>query len=167
MFPSGTNFQWRWLGLLCSCTSWLAVLTSCVYSLSTSGRWSNSNSLAQLLSRSVTSDYLWPHGLQHSRFPCPSSPGACSNSCPLSRWCHLTISSSVIPFSSCLQSFPASEFFQWVSSSHQVAKILELQLQYQSFLWVFRVDFQFWATAEWDSRLQQSPGEAGQIQEFS
>ena len=49
------------------------------------------------------------HGLQHARPPCPSSaPGACSDSCPLSQWCHPTISSSVIPFSSCLQSFPAS-----------------------------------------------------------
>ena len=53
-----------------------------------------------------------PHGLQHAWLPCPSpSPGACSNSCPLSWWCHPTISSSVIPFSSCLQSFPASGFF--------------------------------------------------------
>ena len=50
-----------------------------------------------------------PHGLQHTRLPRPlPSPGACSNSCPLSRWCHPTISSSVVPFSSCLQSFPAS-----------------------------------------------------------
>ena len=56
---------------------------------------------------------LWPHGLQHSRLPCPSpTPGAYSNSCPLCRWCHLTISSSVIPFSSCLQSFPATGSFQ-------------------------------------------------------
>ena len=58
---------------------------------------------------SVVSDSLWPHGLQHARLPCPSpTPGACSNSCLLSRWCHPTISSSVIPVSSCLQSFPAS-----------------------------------------------------------
>ena len=54
--------------------------------------------------------------------------GACSNSCPLSWWCHPTISSSVFLFS-CLQSFPASESFQWISSSHQVAKVLELQHQ--------------------------------------
>ena len=53
-----------------------------------------------------------PHGLQHDRLPYPSpSPGACSNSCPLNRWCCLTISSSVAPFSSCLQSFPASGSF--------------------------------------------------------
>ena len=61
-----------------------------------------------LLSCSVMSNSLWPHGLQHSRLPCPSpSPEACSNSCPLSRWCHPTISFSVVPFSSYLQSFPA------------------------------------------------------------
>ena len=55
---------------------------------------------------------LWPHGLQHSRLPCPSStPWACSSSCPSSRWCHPTISSSVIPFFSCFQSFPASGSF--------------------------------------------------------
>ena len=61
---------------------------------------------------SVMSDSLWPHGLQHSRFPYPTpTPGACSNSCALSRWCHPTISSSVIHFSSRLQSFPASASF--------------------------------------------------------
>ena len=64
-------------------------------------------------SHSVVSDSLWPHGLQHARLPCISpTPGACSNSCPLSQWCHPTISSSVIPFSSCLQFFPASGSFQ-------------------------------------------------------
>ena len=53
------------------------------------------------------------HGLQHGRPPCPSpTPGVYSNSCPLSQWCHPTISSSVVPFSSCLQSFPASGSFQ-------------------------------------------------------
>ena len=58
------------------------------------------------------SDSLRPHGLQHARPPCPSlSPGVCSNSCPLSRWYHPTISSSVVPFSSCIQSFPVSGSF--------------------------------------------------------
>ena len=62
-------------------------------------------------SHSVMSDSLWPHGLQHARLPCPSPPPrARSNSCPLSWWCHPTISSSVVPFS-CLQSFPASGSF--------------------------------------------------------
>ena len=56
---------------------------------------------------------LWPHGLQHTRLPCPSPiPGPCSISCPSSQWCHPTISSSVVSFSSCLQSFPASRSFQ-------------------------------------------------------
>ena len=88
------------------------------------------------------SDSLLPHGLQHTRFPGPSpSPRACSNSCPLSWWCHPTISSSVAPFSSCPQSFPASGSFPGVSSSHQVAKVLKLQLQHQSFRWIFRVAF--------------------------
>ena len=61
---------------------------------------------------SVVSDSLWLHGLQHTRPPCPSpTPGVYPNSCPLSRWCHPTISSSVVPLSSCLQSFPASRSF--------------------------------------------------------
>ena len=65
-----------------------------------------------LFSRSVMSNSLWPHRLQHARLPCPSpSPRACSNSCPLSLWCHPTISSSVVPFSSCPQSFPVSGSF--------------------------------------------------------
>ena len=64
-------------------------------------------------SHSVMSDSLRPHGLQCARLPCPSpTPEACSNSCALSWWCHPTISSSVVPFSSCLQSFPASGSFQ-------------------------------------------------------
>ena len=64
-------------------------------------------------SHSVVSDCFWPHGLQHARLCCPSpTPGAHLNSCPLSQWCHPTISSSVIPFTSRLQSFPASGSFQ-------------------------------------------------------
>ena len=64
-------------------------------------------------SHSAVYDSLQLHGLQHARPPCPSpAPGACSNSCPLSWWCHPTTSSSVVPFSSCPQSFPASGSFQ-------------------------------------------------------
>ena len=64
-------------------------------------------------SLSVMSDSLWPHGLQHTRLLCPSpSLRACSHSCSSSRWCHPTISSSVVPFSCCFQSFPASGSFQ-------------------------------------------------------
>ena len=72
-------------------------------------------------SYSVVSDSLWPHGLQHARLPCPSPTSRdCSNSSPSSRWCHPTISSSAVPFSFCLQPFPAERLtlFQWVSSLH-------------------------------------------------
>ena len=78
--------------------------------------WNNegqNKSVQYQFSCSVMSDSLWPHEPQHARPPCPSPiPRAYPNSCPLSRWCHLTISSSVIPFSSCLQSFPTSRIFQ-------------------------------------------------------
>ena len=62
-------------------------------------------------------------------------------SCSLSQLFHPTISFSVVPFSTCLQSFPASELFQWIGSLHHVAKVLELQLQHQSFQWTFKTDF--------------------------
>ena len=88
---------------------------------------------------SVMSDFLRPHGLQHAGLPCPSpTPGACSNSCPSSRWCHPTVSSSVIPFSSRLQSFPASGFFlrsQFFASGSQstgisaLASVLPMNIQ--------------------------------------
>ena len=65
-----------------------------------------------LFSHEVMPNSLWPHGPQHTRLPCPSlSPRVCSNSCPLSQWCHPAISSSVVPVSSCPQSLPASESF--------------------------------------------------------
>ena len=77
------------------------------------------------LSHSIMSNSLQLHGLHFTRFPCPSpSPGACSNSCPLSWWCHPTISFSVVPFISCLQSFPALESFLlsqlFESSGHSI-----------------------------------------------
>ena len=73
---------------------------------------------ASLFSHQVVSDSLWPHGLQHARLPCPSlSPGVCSNSHALSRWCHPTISPFVTPFS-CPQSFPASRVFSSESVLH-------------------------------------------------
>ena len=78
-------------------------------------------------SRSVMSDSLRPHGLQHTRLPCPSPiPRACSNSCPLSWWCHPTISSFFVPFCSAFSFSQHQGLFQSVSSSHQVAKVLEL-----------------------------------------
>ena len=75
-------------------------------------KWKLSSSNLVWFSRSVISNTLQPHGMQHARLPCPSpTPKAYSNSCPSSQWCHPTISSSNIPFSSCLQSFPASGSF--------------------------------------------------------
>ena len=74
-------------------------------------------------------------------FPASPTPRACSNSCPLSWWCHPTISSSVVPFSSCLNLSQDRGLFQWVSSLHQIAKVLEYQLQHQSFQWISRTDF--------------------------
>ena len=85
-----------------------------------------------LFSRSVMSDSLQLHELQHTSLSCPSpSPGVCSNSCPLSWWCHPTILSSIIPFS-CLHDAPSQHqgLFHGVDSSHQVAKVLKLQLQH-------------------------------------
>ena len=74
---------------------------------------------------SVVSNSLWPHGLQHARLPCPSpTPGAYSNSCPSSWWCHPTVSSSVVP----VNLSQHQGLFQWVSSLHQVAKGLALNV---------------------------------------
>ena len=103
---------------------------------------------------SVVSDSLRPHEPQHARLPCPSlSLRVRSDSCPLSQWCYLTILFFATLFSLSLFFFslpPSSLFalnlsqhqglFQWVSSLYQVAKVLELQLQHQSFQWIFRTD---------------------------
>ena len=90
-------------------------------------------------SHSVMSNSLWPHGLRHTRPPCPSpAAGVYSNSCPLSRWCHPTISSPVIPFSSHLHSFPASGSFPvsqfFASGGHRTgvsasASVLPINIQ--------------------------------------
>ena len=96
-------------------------------------------SLLLLLSHSAVSNSLRSHGLQHARLPCPlPSPRACSNSCPLSQRCHPTILSSVTPFSSCLQSFLASESFLtsplFTSGGHSIgasasASVLPMNIQ--------------------------------------
>ena len=101
-----THFRF-WQG---KCMLWMAATWQWV-------RWQGN---LLLVSHSVMSNSLIPHGLQHTRLPCPSpSPGACSNSYPLSQWYHPTISSSVVPFSSFLQSFPASRSFPmtWLFAS--------------------------------------------------
>ena len=117
----------------CDCTMKLKDICSLEEKL-----WQIQFSSAQF-SCSVVSDSLQPHGLQQFRLPCPSPiPGIDSNSCPLSWWCHPTISSSVIPFSSCLQSFPASGSFLMSQFFASHGQILEFQFQHQSFQWIFR-----------------------------
>jgi len=107
-------------------------------------------------SRSVVSDSLWPRESQHTRPPCPSpTPRVHSNSCPSSRWCHPTISSSVVPFSSCPQSLPASEsfpmsqLFTWGSQSIGVSALAS----------VLPMNFQDWSPLEWTGWISwQSKG---------
>jgi len=122
--------------------------------------------LLLLFSCSVVSDSLRPHGLQHPRLPCPSlPPRVCSNSCPLSRCWHPTISSPEAP-SPALNLSQHQGLFQWVSSSHQVAKVLELQ--HQSFQWIFSIDCIYdwlvWSPFSSKSLLQHHNSEASILQ---
>ena len=95
-----------------------------------------------LFNPSVVSNSLWPGGLQHTRLPCPTlSPADCSDSCPLSQWCYLAISSSCHPLIRLLSIIPSIRVFSSDSSSHQRAKVLEVQLRRQSFQLIFRVYF--------------------------
>ena len=100
-FPSSGSFQMS------------QVFASCSQSIGVSASTSVPHLFSSVqFSHSVVSDSLRPHESQHARPPCPSpTPRACSNSCPSSQWCHPTISSTVIPFFSCVQSFPASGSF--------------------------------------------------------
>ena len=114
------------------------------------------------------SDSLWPHGLQHARLPCPSpTPGACSNSCPLNRWCHPTISSSVVPFSSCLQSFPASgsfptsQFFESGSQSIRASASISLQM----FLFFFSGIEDSYRVSQMVLVVKNMPANAGDIRD--
>ena len=115
-----------------------------------STEWSRADGACDLIglllsfSCSVMSNSLWPHGLQHARLPCPlPSLGVCSNSCPLSQWYHPTIQPSnhliLSPTSPALNLSQHLGLFEWVGFSHQVAKLLELQLQHQSFQWIIRL----------------------------
>ena len=105
---------------------------------------------------SVVSDSLWPHELQHARPPCPSpTPGVHSNSCPSSQWCHPAVSSSVVPFSSCPQSLPASgsypmsQLFAWGSQSIRVSALAS----------VLPKNTQDWSPLEWTGWISlQSKG---------
>ena len=84
---------------------------------------------------------LWPHGPQHARPPCPSpTPRAYSNLCPLSQWCHPTIYPLLSPYPPTFNLSQHQGLFKWVSSSHQVVKVLEFQLQHQSLQWTPKTD---------------------------
>ena len=100
--------SWWWTGKVECYSSWGCKESDMTERLN----WTELKWMSDQFSSSVMSDSLWPHGLQHARPPCPSpTPGVCSNSYPLSRWSDLTIPSSVVPFSSHLQSFPSSRCF--------------------------------------------------------
>ena len=127
--------MWGWWWLVLTACRYLIISLFCLYF------WEMffQVELSVQFSCSVMSDCLQPHELPHARLPCPSpSPGACSNSCPSRQWCHPTISSSVIPFSSCLQSFPAwgsflkSQFFASHGQSMRVSastSVLPMNIQ--------------------------------------
>ena len=118
----------------------------------TKGKWWH---VAQF-SRSVASDSLWPHGLQHTRLPCPSpTPGVYPNSCPLSWWCPPTISSSVIPFSACPQFFPASGCFQMSQLFPSAGQSIGISASAS----VLPMNTQDWSPLEWTGWISlQSKG---------
>ena len=109
-----------------------------------------------LFSRSVMSDSLRPHGLQHTRLPCPSlSPRVCSNSFSLNCWCYTTILSSAAPSLFALNLFQHQGLFQQVSSSHQGGQSIGASTSASVLQWVFRVDF---LIIDWfDSSLSKGP----------
>ena len=136
--------------LLVGFWDWWTLSNLCMVSAVTWQNWDRNSDvlypkpfrpLLLLFSHSVLYDSLQSHGLQGARLPCPSpTPGDCSSSYPLSRWCHPTISSSVVPFSSCLQSFPASGSFPmsrlFASGGQNIRALVSA-----SVLSVFRIDF--------------------------
>ena len=145
---TGSPENWAFLFLSEMFSQCLVILTECptsTYWMTPACPWQQGrliivNKFSSVhFSHSVMSNSLSSHVLQHTRFPCPSpTPRACSSSCPLNRWCHPTISSSVIPFSSCLQSCPASGSFprsQFFTSGAQIigvsasASVLPMNIQ--------------------------------------
>ena len=111
---------------------------------------------------------LWPHGLRHTRSPCPlPSLWVFPSSCPLNQWWHPTNSSSVALFS-CLQSFPALRSFPMSWFLHQLAKVLQFQLRHHSFQRVFMVDFQDWLVwSPWFLRVSEESSPAPQLESIS
>ena len=152
------KIQWE---ILVKKMNWITLLnTSSVnffsYSKMLNCSFSSVLSIQQTCLLSVVSDSLWPHGLQYTRPPCPSpTPGVYSNSCPLSQWCHPTISSSVVPFSSHLQSFPEPGSFQMsqlFSSGGQSVRV-------SASTSVLPMNTQDWSPLEWTGWISlQSKG---------
>ena len=137
--PGLISFRMDWLDLLAVHLRGIKC-KFCYFGLSTIS-CTEIYSLSVQFSRLVVSDSLRLHGQQHARLPCPSpTPGACSNSCPLSQWCHPTISSCRPLLPPALSLSQHQGLFQRVSSSHQVAKVLKFQLQHQSLQWILRTD---------------------------
>ena len=102
----------------------------------------------------IMSNTLWPHGLQHTRPPCPSAtPRVYSNQCSLSQWCHPTISSSVVPFSICIQSFPASGSFQMSQFFTSVGQSIGVSASTS----VLPMNIQGWFPPEWTGWISLSP----------
>ena len=113
---------------------------------------------------------MWLHWLQHARLPCPSpSPGACSNSCPLSQWCHPTISSSVVLLSSCLQSFPASGSFLMIqlcaSESQRIGTLASASVLLVNIQDLFPLGWLVWSP--YSLRDSQEPSPTLQLKSIS
>ena len=126
-----------------SCSSAYGIFPDSIKPVSCIGRrilyyWATSS---VQFSHSVVSDSLWHHEPQHARPPCPSpTPGVHPKPCSSSWWCHLTISSLSSPSPPDLNLSQHQGLFKWVSSSHEVAKVLEFQFQHQSFQWTHRTN---------------------------
>ena len=140
------NFYWHVVDLQCA-------------SFKCTAKWISYQFSSVQFSCSVMSNSLRPHGLWHARLPCSSpTPKACSNLCPSSQWCYTTVSSSVIPFSSCPQSLPASgsfsmsQLFAWGSQSIGVSALIS----------VLPMNTQHWSPLEWNGWISlQSKGLSG------
>ena len=120
----------KWFYRCAFCQQCRGFISSTTLGIVSHFNFSYSGGYSVQFSHLVMSDSLLPHGFQHARLPCPSlTPKTCSNSCPLSQWCHPTTSSSVVPFSSCLQSFPAlgSSFFFLLINLFFNLRIIALQ----------------------------------------
>ena len=142
--------------------NWISKTSQFIATSQKSNKWQD---YPLQFSPSVVSDFLRPHESQHARPPCPSpTPGVHSDSCALSRWCHPTISSSVVPFSSCPQSLPASESFpmsQLFTSGGQSIGVSALAS-------VLPKNTQDWSALEWAGWISlQSKGLSSLLQQHS